>query len=83
MKCTFVDVAPDSDFSIHNLPYGIFTTDSLPNRQVGVAIGNHVLCMSALAKTGLFSEINGLDTSVFDSPQLNEYMSLNRTIWRS
>ncbi|KAJ2139158.1 hypothetical protein IW139_000825 [Coemansia sp. RSA 353] len=83
MKCTFVDVAPDSDFSIHNLPYGIFTTASLPNRQVGVAIGNHVLCMSALAKTGLFSEINGLDTSVFDSPQLNEYMSLNRTIWRS
>ncbi|KAJ2498589.1 hypothetical protein GGH96_004199 [Coemansia sp. RSA 1972] len=84
MKCTFVDVAPDSDFSIHNLPYGIFTTSTLPNRRVGVAIGNHVLCMSALAKTGLFAGIEGLDAEqVFGSPQLNEYMGLNRKIWRS
>ncbi|KAJ2315505.1 hypothetical protein IWW52_004034, partial [Coemansia sp. RSA 2704] len=83
MKCTFVDVAPESDFSIQNLPFGIFSANALPP-QVGVAIGDHVLCMSALAKRGLFSSIPGLDGQrVFGQPQLNEYMSLGRPVWRA
>ncbi|KAJ2453296.1 hypothetical protein EV183_002353 [Coemansia sp. RSA 2336] len=82
MKCTLVDVAPESDFSIYNLPYGVYSTSSSAP-QVGVAIGKHVLCMSMLSKLGLFAEISGLDAqAVFSKPQLNEFMALGRPIWR-
>lgn len=61
----FLDIHPDSEFSIHNLPFGIFSTkvnsikqfnilkSTLP--RVGVAIGDHVLDCSELQKRGLFN----------------------------
>ncbi|KAJ2804968.1 hypothetical protein H4R20_002286 [Coemansia guatemalensis] len=83
MKCTFLDVAPESDFSVQNLPYGIYSTDSMPEPRVGVAIGSAVLDMHALAVHGLFDEIEGLAAvQVFSQPQLNDFMSLGRPVWR-
>ncbi|KAJ2785188.1 hypothetical protein H4R18_000639 [Coemansia javaensis] len=84
MKCTFVDVAAESDFSIQNLPYGVFSTAGMAAPQVGVAIGEYVLRMEALARLGLFAGVDGLDAErVFGSAQLNEYMGLGRGVWRA
>lgn len=52
---SFLDVPPEHDFSIHNLPYGIFSTPHTQPR-VGVAIGDQILDLSVLADEGLFSE---------------------------
>ncbi|MGP4848263.1 hypothetical protein ACTXGQ_29480, partial [Marinobacter sp. 1Y8] len=56
---SFIDIATDSDFSIHNLPYGIFSVtkdDAGDNkRRAGVAIGEHVLDLSVLETEGLLS----------------------------
>jgi fumarylacetoacetase len=46
---SFVEVAPDSDFPIQNLPYGVFSTDDAGKR-VGVAIGDFVLDLAEVAK---------------------------------
>lgn len=51
----FLDVPPEHDFSIHNLPYGVFSTPHMQPR-VGVAIGDWVLDLSVLADEGLFPE---------------------------
>ncbi|KAJ2763066.1 hypothetical protein IWQ56_004914, partial [Coemansia nantahalensis] len=83
MKCTLVDVAPESDFSIQNLPYGVYSTAGAAEPRVGVAIGDYALDMCALAQRGLFDGIDGLDAArVFGQPRLNEFMGLGRPVWR-
>ena len=36
-------IPPDSDFTIHNLPFGIFSTAAQPEPRVGVAIGDQII----------------------------------------
>ena len=55
-----IDIPENSDFSIHNIPFGIFSTKSLSPR-AGVAIGNHILDLVALSQLNVFD----FDTSVF------------------
>ena len=40
---SFIDVDPASDFSIQNLPYGVFSAKDGLAPRVGVAIGDYVL----------------------------------------
>ena len=40
---SFIAVDPASDFSIQNLPYGVFSAKDGLAPRVGVAIGDHVL----------------------------------------
>lgn len=51
----FLDISPEHDFSVHNLPYGLFSTPHTQPR-IGVAIGDSVLDLSVLADEGLFPE---------------------------
>ena len=79
---SFIDIATDSDFSIHNLPYGIFseTTDGAGNnkRRAGVAIGEHVLDLAVLEADGLLSLDGG---KYFDQPTLNAFIDSGRDNW--
>ena len=79
---SFIDIASDSDFSIHNLPYGIFseTKDAAGNnnRRVGVAIGEQVLDLSVLEAEGLLSLDGG---PYFDKPTLNAFIDSGRDNW--
>ncbi len=78
---SFIDIAADSDFSIHNLPYGIFsdTKDSADNnRRAGVAIGEQVLDLSVLEAEGLLSLTGG---PYFDQPTLNAFIDSGRDNW--
>ncbi|PYL59297.1 MAG: fumarylacetoacetase, partial [Verrucomicrobia bacterium] len=43
---SFVEVSPDSDFPIQNLPFGVFQPKQDKPR-VGVAIGDRVVDLSA------------------------------------
>ena len=73
-------MAPDSDFSVHNLPFGVFSTGSEPAR-VGVAIGDQIIDMSTAAQLGIFSGA-GAAVSVFEEPVLNPLMALGRPVAR-
>ncbi len=67
-RTSWVEVASDSDFSIQNLPFGIFSTADLSPR-VGVAIGTQVLDLSALADLGYltFTDAGALNQSSLNS----------------
>lgn len=68
---TFITIAADSDFSIHNLPYGVFSNEQLDPR-VGVAIGDYILDLSQIEAAGL------LPTSknpVFNQSTLNPLLT--------
>ena len=47
MKCK-VDIPQDCDFTLNNLPYGVFTVPPCTTRRIGVAIGNHVLSLATV-----------------------------------
>ena len=79
---SFIDIAADSDFSIHNLPYGIFSDakDAAGNnkRRAGVAIGEYVLDLAVLEAEGLLSLEGG---PYFDQPTLNAFIDSGRDNW--
>ncbi len=75
---SFIPVDANSDFPIQNLPYGVFSTATLPTPRVGVAIGEFVLDLRELEQD------NRLDVGplgVFSSPSLNPFMSLGPKVW--
>ncbi|KAI9497866.1 fumarylacetoacetate hydrolase [Zychaea mexicana] len=82
---SFVTVSKDSHFPIQNIPFGVFSTAQQTTPRVGVAIGEHVLDLAAVAHAGLLNSIEGLQdpAAVFDKPALNEFMNLGKPVWRA
>ncbi len=70
-----LNIPADSHFSIHNLPYGIFSTQERDARP-GVAIGEYIIDLKALAAKGVFD----FDISVFDSTVLNDFIALGKEV---
>ena len=79
---SWIPVAPDSDFPIQNLPFGVFRPPGSSPR-VGVAIGDQVLDLSELHRAGKFSGNPALHENVFDRDALNDFMSLGPEAWRT
>ncbi|HEY4798975.1 MAG TPA: fumarylacetoacetase [Bacteroidia bacterium] len=73
---SWIEVKKDSDFPIQNLPFGIFKTKTLLPR-AGIAIGEYVLDLAELKKTGVFNKLN-FDTNVFAKSSLNSFISLGK-----
>jgi fumarylacetoacetase len=69
--------APDTDFPLNNLPYGVFSIDDDEPR-CGVAIGDMILDMAAIEEAGL---LRLADDPVFDVPFWNEVMELGPATW--
>lgn len=76
----WVEVAENSDFSIYNIPFGIFSTPQ-KSKRMGVAIGDQVLDINAAFSTGVFnSYINckGFEKTIFINPYLNDFIALGK-----
>ncbi len=78
---SWVGIPADSDFTLANLPYGIFSTEERP-RRVGVAIGDQILDLQAVAEAGFFDEI-AFPKFVFAQPTLNDFIAQGRPVWRA
>ncbi|NET36342.1 MAG: fumarylacetoacetase [Cyanothece sp. SIO1E1] len=75
---SWLNISADSDFSIHNLPFGIFST---PNQRprVGVAIGEFIIDLPAASQAGVFAGLN-IPPMVLEQAQLNDLMQLGKVI---
>ncbi|KAG0004425.1 hypothetical protein BGZ80_007969 [Entomortierella chlamydospora] len=78
---SFIETKPDSDFSIHNIPFGIISTPQNPAPRVASRIGDFAIDLSALAQAGLFASILEDAQGVFSQPTLNSFMSLGKPVW--
>jgi fumarylacetoacetase len=76
---SWVEVPPQSDFTIYNLPYGIFTTTDRSPRP-GIAIGEQILDLRELARTGLLDDL-GIPLGVFRKELLNDFIALGKPVW--
>jgi fumarylacetoacetase len=79
---SFIDVSPESHFPIQNLPYAVFRPKAGGPARVGVAIGDWVLDLAALAGSGLFDTPLLAGRSYFDRPALNAFMAAGRPTWQ-
>ena len=72
-----------SDFTIHNLPFGIFSTAQQPDPRVGVAIGDQIIDMHLAANWALFDDfLTDKQKAVFQQPFLNDFIRLGRPVWQ-
>lgn len=75
---SWVSVPEGSNFPIQNLPYGIFKDDK--GARAGVAIGDQVADLTALAKLGGFDGLP-FDAACFSESTLNSFMAQGKAIW--
>jgi fumarylacetoacetase len=74
---TWVEVPKNSDFSIYNLPFGVFKNKKLSPR-IGVAIGDKIVDLSILDQEGFFSSMF-LPEGMFLNDSLNDLIALGKT----
>ena len=75
---SWLKVSSKSDFSIYNLPFGIFSTNK-KNKRIGVAIGDHVIDLDACNSLDLFKDLN-IESHVFKNIFLNNFIELGKEI---
>src|SRR3954470_4807374 len=78
---SFIEVAPESHFSIQNLPFGVFKPSDGAAR-VGVAIGELILDLSVLEERGHFNLPDLQSAALFSANALNSFLALGRPAWR-
>ncbi len=73
---TWVEVPKNSDFTIYNLPFGVFKNKRLSPR-TGIAIGDKIVDLSVLDQEGFFSD-HFLPEGIFLNEALNDLISLGK-----
>jgi fumarylacetoacetase len=79
---SWVHVSPDSDFSIYNLPFGVFSTSENPTPSIGIAIGESILSLPNTEGVGFFSDLN-FDKKTLHAPVLNDFMAQGKPAWQA
>src|SRR5690606_38388266 len=70
-----IDIPENSDFSIHNIPFGIFSTPDRTPRGC-VAVSDYILDLVELAHLDVFE----FNTAVLDRDSLNDFIALGKEI---
>lgn len=73
---TWVEVPKNSDFSIYNLPFGVFKSKKLSPR-IGIAIGDKIVDLSILDQEGFFANMF-LPEGIFLKDSLNDFIALGK-----
>ncbi|SEM69577.1 fumarylacetoacetate hydrolase [Chryseobacterium taichungense] len=76
---SFVEYSADSDFSIHNIPFGVAVFNK---EYIGCCtrIGDQIVDLATLYDYGYFEEIEGLIDNVFEAYTLNEFIELGKPV---
>ncbi len=70
---------PDCDFSIQNLPYGVFRHAHIT--RIGVAIGDQILDLRACASEGVLERLPSAVVDACAASVLNPLMALGKEAW--
>lgn len=73
---TWLAIPEDHPFGLHTLPYGSFTLESDSEPSVGVAIGDHILDLTATT-TALLPESSG----IFREGNLDRFLAAGPAVW--
>ncbi len=76
---SFVNYSENSDFSIHNIPFGV----AVFNKEYIACctrIGDLVIDLATLYDYGYFDELEGINDNVFEAYTLNEFIELGKPV---
>lgn len=73
INSSWVEVKPDSHFTIYNIPFGIFSTPG-SGKRLGSAIGDFVIDLASLANKGFFQEA-GIPKQDFSKSIMNDFIA--------
>jgi fumarylacetoacetase len=73
---SWIDIPENSDFSIYNIPFGVFRT-SLTGPRCCSRIGDYIVDLRVLAEHEYFKSAN-ISPSIFDKEHLNEFIALGK-----
>ena len=73
---SWIDIPKNSDFSIYNLPFGIFSSNK-NSKRVGVAIGNNIIDLFACNELDIFKDLK-INNNVFENNFLNDFINLGK-----
>lgn len=73
--------APDADFPLQNLPFGVFVRSGDDTPRIGVAIGDQILDVAACHARGLFDGRAVAGADACKGETLNALMALRRPLW--
>ena len=82
---SWIDIKPDSDFPIQNLPFGVFETNER-GPHLCMAIGGYVFDLYAASQFGFFEDLEALGAAqpkVFRRRSLNAFLRLGRPAWQA
>ena len=76
-KNSWISGSEKSHFSIHNLPFGVFSVGNNQKR-VGIAIGDQIVDMAVVSALELIKDLP-IDQQVFQEDTLNSFIALGKT----
>jgi fumarylacetoacetase len=79
---SWIEVQPDSDFPIQNIPFGVVRKKNGLERCAS-RIGNYIIDLHELAHHGYFDELGIHDLQVFSKSVLNDFISFGKPVWRA
>lgn len=81
---SWLQISPDSPFSLANIPFGIITTANTTSPRPAIAIGDYALDLAVFASNDGFSGLWSIHTNlyVFSEPTLNAFAALGRPVHR-
>lgn len=76
---SFIDYEKNSDFSIHNIPFGVgvFNKEYIA---CASRIGDQIIDLASLYDLGYFEDLKELDDNVFEAYTLNDFIELGKEI---
>lgn len=73
--------APEADFPVQNLPFGVWRSGSAQPFRIGVAIGSEILDLGAACASGALAGLDEAAVRACGQPTLNALMALGPGAW--
>src|ERR1700757_569975 len=77
---SWIDIKPDSDFSIQNLPFGVYS-DKQVTHHACIAIGEQIMDLHMVHHLHYFKGLS-LPENIFANQHLNEFIALGKEVTR-
>jgi fumarylacetoacetase len=74
---TWLDIPNTHDFSIYNIPFGVFYSDNnFKTARCGSALGDYIIDLNMLHHYGYLDNISNLNKNIFEKNKLNDFLEL-------
>ncbi len=76
---SFISIEANSDFTLHNIPFGIFRKKEADYHAACTRVGDTIIDLHQCMLFGLFSDL-GMPENIFKSDKLNPFIALGKRV---